>query len=111
MESEIRKVKLKDLQPTDITREKTISYLATLTTEELNRLEPLPQVWFVEETMVLLDGNNRSAVLAQRGEQEMLVEYRGNPGQYAFLLTEDIENARRLVDRSITSPYELLKNI
>jgi hypothetical protein len=109
MESEIRKVRLKDLQPTDTVKEETISYLAMLTTEELNALKPMPQVWLFEETMVLSDGNNRSAVLAQRGEQEMLVEYKGHPGEYAFLLAKDIENAKRLIDNGITSPYQLLR--
>jgi len=107
METGIRRLKLKDLQPTDTVRSETVEYLAALTTQEIEELKDNPEVWFFEETLLLLEGNNRSAVLASRGEKEMLVEYRGEPGQYAFLLAEDVENARKLIAKGITSPYEL----
>lgn len=106
---EIKKVKLRELQPTHIPRTSSFSFMDKKSLEELKALG-LPQVWETRDSMLLIsDGNNRCRTYAKRGLDEVEVQFYRENSEFGFLLAFDEikEQARTLRSRGIFSPYDL----
>lgn len=55
----IQQIELKRLQPTDIARAQQQEYLSTLTPEQIYKKHGYPEVWKVDKTLYISEGNNR----------------------------------------------------
>ena len=72
-----KQVRIGDLQPTDIIRQGTVSFLETLTPEQILAIKNHPiEVVETPRGLLLTEGNNRAAVLAAKGVATLAVEYK-----------------------------------
>ena len=104
-----KQVRIEDLQPTDTLRQETVSFLETLTPEQIKGLG-MPQVWETSSGLLISDGNHRAAVLAQQGANSIEVDYnpaKNIPEYLQEFLTEIIKRAKNLTSKSIYSVYDL----
>lgn len=109
---EIKRFKIADLQPGAVLNENTIRYYSSLSSEEFSRLSK-PQVWDIksEGWLLISDGNNYTSFCAKNGEEEIEVQYCGDPGNFLFLLDAELEKAKLLRLKGIKSHYDLLHTI
>jgi len=103
-----RIINIGDLQPTDTLRIGTISYLETLTPQEIIGLG-MPQVWDTPYGLLISDGNHRVAALAQKGVKTLEADYIKISVDDIEIngLQEVIARAEQLRALGITNPYDL----
>lgn len=109
---EIKRFKIAELQPGAVLNENTIRYYSSLSSEEFFKM-PKPQVWNIESEgwLLISDGNNYTSFCAKNGQEEIEVQYEGDPGNFLFLLDAELEQAKLLRSNGIKSPYDLLHTI
>lgn len=102
-----RIMRIADLQPTDVLRQESLAYLESLTNEEIKNSGTM-QVWETSHGILLSDGNNRTAILAKRGERKVKVDYHNSRGmaEDSFIKVH-AELAKKLRQRGIYSPMDL----
>lgn len=105
-----RLVNLAELQPTDTLRADTISFLETLTPEQILDIKGQIQVWETNKGLLISDGNNRAAVLVSKGRQKIEVDYISRREAETYcpdFLDTVIGRAESLSSKGILSPYDL----
>jgi len=108
--SEQRKFLIDELQPTDKLRQEVISYLQTLSPEEIQKKHGFPQIWLVKGKLLISDGNNRTADLLRRGHLEIRTDYneiRTLPQGYCFFIDILTARAKELQSQGIYSVKDL----
>jgi len=114
-EPELREINILDLQPTDTLRAETMSFLESLSEEEICRLEA-PQVWETSEGLLISDGNNRAALFARKNCLRIKVDYCTSEDIVDFrkYYEEEVEfvleRAKQLKKQGICTLYDLLSN-
>ena len=104
-EPKLRTVKIIDLQPTDQLRTGTLSFLETLSLNEIHELGA-PQAWETQEGLLISDGNNRVAVLARKGQETVDVDYNNIheiSNEHTYFKNEITQRAKELRERGIYS--------
>jgi hypothetical protein len=105
-----RLVRIADLQPTDTLRVESVRYLETLPITEMWAKHGIPQVWKINQQMIISDGNQRLATLAKRGEVMTHIDYY-EPGKVPAAESEFLqiitERAEQLRKRGVYSPLDL----
>ncbi len=107
----VRTVLVANLQPIDTLRTQVLSHLESLNTEEIEKIG-LPQVWETPMGLIISDGHNRTALLAQRGCKKIRVEYNKTDElseEYCFFFDIITRAAKQLQSRGIYSVYDLLQ--
>ena len=102
----LTKVKIEELQPSDVPRKKTLKYYSSLSFEELFNLSTKPQVWVTDLGLIVSDGNNYIFESARRGLREIEVEINKEMKEYGFPTNETIIDATALREIGVKSCYD-----
>jgi hypothetical protein len=105
----IRIIDVDVLQPSDLLRVQSQAYLETLNINEIKERHGLPQVWEVDGSFIISDGNQRAANLAKRGVKVIEVDYQGTQIKDYFLdfLNLVVSRAEALRKQGIYTPRDL----
>ncbi len=108
---ETKLVRIEDLQPTDTLRQPAVSFLETLTPDEIKAVGDHPiEVLETPGGLLLTEGHNRVAVLAKKGEIEVNVRYQ-TVKDLGTCFSGYLEQVHQIVDelrqQGIFTPYDL----
>ncbi len=106
----IQQVRLDTLQPTDTARAQQQEYLQTLTPEEIYKKHGYPEVWQINKTLYISEGNNR--LLSMTGKTQLaLVDLKNTNGIPLYFLDNlelVLQRARKMQEHNIYTLPDLL---
>lgn len=104
------KLKIADLQPTDLPREKTMQYYSSLDFVTM-QLKHFPQVWDLGDgKFYISDGNNSAVYQARMGKDEVFVDLHSSDKCpfFSYFFDELIENTQLLAEYGVNNVSDLL---
>lgn len=106
----IQQIRLERLQPTDSPRTQQQEYLKTLTPEQIYQKHGYPEVWEMNKTLYISEGNNR--LLSMFGKTQLaLVDLKitkGIPLYFIDNLELILKRARKMQEHGIYTLPDLL---
>lgn len=102
----LTRVKISQLQPSDVPRKGTLKFYSSLTLEQLSNLQTKPQVWVTDNGLIISDGNNYIFENVRRGVEEVEVDLNYEQRGYGFPTEETCRDANSLRSIGINSPYD-----
>jgi len=106
----IKLVSMMDLQPTDLLREDSFSFMISLPPDKINSLGP-PFVLDSGDRLLIAEGNHRVAALFGKGKKILYVDYKNIDEVkevYSFFSEEVLRRQEEMLRRGIISPEDLL---
>ncbi|MEK6891523.1 MAG: hypothetical protein AABX03_05305 [Nanoarchaeota archaeon] len=105
----LTRVKINQLQPSDVPRKDTLKFYSSLTLEQLGKLDHKPQVWVTNEGLIVSDGNNYIFENARRGLEEVEVDLCGDGSNFGFPTEDTLNDIGYLRNIGIKSPYDFFR--
>jgi hypothetical protein len=105
----IKLIKIADLQPTDTLREQNVGFLETLNPMQIANYG---LIWVLGTSIgdLITEGNNRTAVLARKGMEQIrakYIDFRKVDRGYLAFLDMHLDMAEQLRRQGIYSVYDL----
>ena len=102
-------ISISEFQPTESLRQAAISFLELLQPDDILKIGPI-QIWKTELGNLISDGNQRAAVLTEKGVKEIEVDYQEEIPEYLDNFRDIVlERAQALQQAGIFTPYDLLQ--